>query len=206
MSSAISLYMTEDIRYLYRARKTDGIVLLLTFLTTILVGVQWGLIMGILLSLIMLLHKHISPCTEELGYSRLEDQFMELRKCSENNSFNEGVILRAKGPLHFANIHYLEDIVHQKMMERSYLFWILLDLEEVNDMDGVAVMKLEELIDNCSSNNIALHISGLQDEVERRLNMLGWPEKYGSFVHEDLKAALKKIDPDNTCDPFIRFI
>lgn len=206
MSSAISLYMTEDIRYLYRARKTDGTVLLLTFLTTILVGVQWGLIMGILLSLIMLLQKHISPCTEELGYSRLEDQFMELRKCSENGSFNEGVILRAKGSLHFANIHYLEDIVHQKMMERSSLFWILLDLEEVNDMDGVAVMKLEELIDNCSSNNIAFHISGLQDEVERRLNMLGWPEKYGSFVHEDLKSALKKIGPENTCNPFIRFI
>jgi SulP family sulfate permease len=99
MSSAISLYMTEDIRYLYRARKTDGIVLLLTFLTTILVGVQWGLIMGILLSLIMLLHKHISPCTEELGYSRLEDQFMELRKCSENNSKGKGASPFCKYPL-----------------------------------------------------------------------------------------------------------
>ncbi len=206
MSSAISLYMTEDVRYLYRVGKTDGTVLLLTFITTIFVGVQWGLVLGILLSLVLLLHKHIQPCTEELGYSRQEDQFMEMCKCGEKGSFDEGVILRAKGDLHFANIHYLEDLVHEKILEKPSLVWVLLDMKDVGDMDGVAVLKMEELIDRCKSNNISLHISGLQSEVKIRLDILGWPEKYGSTIHNDLKSALNTIDSEKKYDPFIRFI
>lgn len=206
MCSAISLYMTEDVRYLYRVGKTDGTVLLLTFVTTIFVGVQWGLVLGILLSLVLLLHKQIKPCTQELGYSRREDQFMELCKCHEKGSFDEGAILRAKGDLHFANIHHLEDLVHEKILEKSSLVWILLDLKDVYDMDGVAVMKMEELMDLCRSNNISLHISGVQGEVKIRLDMLGWPEKYKNSIHTDLKSALDKIDSGHKCDPFIRFI
>ncbi len=206
MSSAISLYMTEDVRYLYRVGKTDGTVLLLTFITTIFVGVQWGLVLGILLSLVLLLHKHIQPCTEELGYSRQEDQFMEMCKCGEKGSFDEGVILRAKGDLHFANIHYLEDLVHEKILEKLSLVWVLLDMKDVGDMDGVAVLKMEELIDRCKSNNISLHISGLQSEVKIRLDILGWPEKYGSTIHNDLKSALNTIDSEKKYDSFIRFI
>jgi len=204
MSSAISLYMTEDIRYLYRVGKSDGTVLMLTFVTTIFVGVQWGLVMGILLSLILLLHKQIKPCAEEMGYSVREDQFMELCKCGEEGIFPHGVVLRAKGPLHFANIHYLEDMIYDKMVVKPSLTWILLDLEGVGDMDGVAVMKIEALMDVCLSNNITLHISGVQPEVGRRLNMLGWPEKYGPSIHGDLKSALERIDTQKKCDPFLR--
>ncbi|MBN1332244.1 MAG: STAS domain-containing protein [Synergistales bacterium] len=204
MSSAISLYMTEDIRYLYRVGKSDGTVLLLTFVTTIFVGVQWGLVIGILLSLILLLHKQIKPCAEELGYSIREDQFMELAKCGEDGTFPHGVVLRAKGPLHFANIHYLEDLIHEKIVEKPSLAWILLDLDGVGDMDGVAVMKMEELMDRCLSNNITLHMSGFQPEVRRRLNMLGWPEKYGPSLHGDLQSALDSIDTPKKCDPLIR--
>lgn len=204
MSSAISLYMTEDVRYLYRVGKSDGTVLLLTFVTTIFVGVQWGLVVGILLSLILLLHKQIKPCAEEWGYSVHEDQFMELGKCGEDGIFPRGVVLRSKGSLHFANIHYLEDLIHEKIVKKPSLVWILLDLEGVDDMDGVALMKLEELMDRCLSNNITLHISGVQPEVKRRLNMLGWPEKYGPSMHEDLKSALESIGTAKTCDPIIR--
>ena len=206
MSSALSLYMTEDIRYLYRVGKRDGTILLLTFITTIFIGVQWGLVVGILLSLVILLQQQIKPCTEELGYSRLEDQFMEIGKCGDKNAFSDGVILRAEGPLHFANFHFLEDLVHDKIVDEKVLRWILLDLENVPDMDGVAVIKMEELIDRCRTNNITLHFSGIRAEVKGRLNMLGWPEKYGPNLHDNLKSALETIDPEKTCSPFMRFL
>jgi len=194
MSSAISLFMTEDIRYLYKAERADGAVLMITFLTTILVGVQWGLTLGIILSLILLLKRQIKPCAEEWGYERNKGCFTELCKCGETGAFKEGVILRGKGTLHFANFHYVEDPVYEKIMNKSSLEWIILDLTEVSNMDGVALMKLEELMEICRSDLVSLNIAGVQPEVEQRLRNLGWYDKYGYLIHKDLKSAMAILD------------
>jgi len=135
----------KEARHLFRVKRIDGWTMIITFLATLLLGSQKGMVLGVVVSLLIFVWKSAHPHAAELGYLESERIFRNIRRFPEAKTYPEILILRVDASLYFANMSFLEDLLRKTIEEKKNLRWVIMDLSGVNDMDGVAIDTLEEI-------------------------------------------------------------
>ena len=136
----------REARHIFKIRSSDGLTLLITFLVTLLVGVEQGIIAGAAFALLAFLRRTAYPEVIELGYVEREDTFKGLRSYPGAKTFPEALILRFDARLYFANIPFLEEYLISEIPDRPELKYVIIDSRGINDIDVTALEGLEDLI------------------------------------------------------------
>ena len=192
-----SLFNIREAVEIYRIKKSDGWVILVTFTSTLLIGIDWGILTGVIFSLLLFIKRSASPHSAELGYIKKSDVFRNIRRYPEAELFDHIIIIRIDASLYFANLHFLEDLLESSVKSRSDLKWIVLDFEGVNDMDAMAVKGLEEVVDSYGEHGISFAFAGMKGPVRDLAERAGWREKYGKLVeYSSIRQALSDIQPE----------
>lgn len=193
-----SLFNIREAVEIYRIKKSDGWVILVTFTSTLLIGIDWGILTGVIFSLLLFIKRSASPHSAELGYIKESDIFRNIRRYPEAELFDHVIIIRIDASLYFANLHFLEDLLESSVKSRSDLKWIVLDFEGVNDMDAMAIKGLEEVIDSYGEHGISFAFAGMKGPVRDLAERAGWREKYGKLVeYSSIRQALSDIQPEH---------
>jgi SulP family sulfate permease len=181
-------------RDLFTIKKVDGWTLVLTFCLTLIVGPVWGLLIGLAFSLIVFIWRSAYPHIAELGYLEKDDLFRNVMRFPDLVTYPHIVILRIDAPLYFANLKFLEDRLHQAIIEKPELQWIVLDMADVSDIDAVAIHTLEHLMDTYGERNIDFLFTDMIGPVRDLVEKAGWTEKYGDKIkYLSVKHALRAI-------------
>ena len=179
-------------KHLLDLRKLDGWTTILTFVGTLVLGIEKGIIVGVAFSLFVFIWRSSHPHTAELGYLEGEGVFRNVKRFPEAKLFPEALILRVDASLYFANMAFLEDFLRRRIVEKPDVKWILMELSGVNDIDGVAVDRLGDIMDNYREQGIQFVFAGMKGPVRDLVSKAGWPEKYGKqFEYLSLQHALK---------------
>ncbi|MBU2645648.1 STAS domain-containing protein, partial [bacterium] len=176
----ISVSKLVDLReglHLFRVQKTDGLAFYLTFLTTLGVGVEEGIVTGLVFSLGMYLWRSSQPYIAELGWVAEEKIFRDIRRYPDAFRKDTILFIRVEGPLFFANLKFLEDRISAFIKTRAGLELIVLDLSGVFYLDAVAVKRLEQLILENTHRGIETHFSRVRGEIREVFKRAGWQEK-----------------------------
>ena len=136
----------QEVRYIFRIRGPDGLAMLITFLVTLLVGVEQGIIAGAAFALLAFLRRTAYPEIIELGYVEEDDTFKGLRSYPEAQTFPEALILRFDARLYYANIPFLEEYLISEVPDRPDLEYVVIDSRGINGIDVTALEGLENLI------------------------------------------------------------
>jgi SulP family sulfate permease len=183
-----------DARYalhLFRIKKSDGAILLITFVCTLGVGLDRGLLIGMVFSLGLFIWRSSHPHTAELGYLESEGVFRNVLRYPEVKRNPEVLILRPDASLFFANMKFLEDRLAGDLSGRPGVKLILLDLSGVNDIDAVSVDELEELMEAYAHQGIRFAFAGMKGPVRDLVEHAGWGKKYGeTYQHLSIPHAL----------------
>lgn len=194
MVAVYGLIDIKEAKYLFKVNKTDGWTWGITFLATLILGIEQGILTGVAFSLILFIWRSAYPHIAELGYLEQEDVYRNISRYPEAKVDPEVLIFRMDAPLYFANMTFLEDKLCAKVGEKPNTKWIILDFSGVNSIDAVAIHSLEEIMETCSKGNIQFLFSGIKDPVLDRLKKAGWAEKMGDkLAHYSIKQALNAI-------------
>lgn len=184
----------KEARHFFKIKKTDGWTWLLTFFTALAFGGEKGILIGLAFSLLIFLWRSAHPHVAELGYLKEENIFRNIKRYPEAQVFPDMVVLRVDASLYFANMGFLKDFFLKRLAEKPSIKWVVLDFSGVNDMDGVAIDSLEEMMKSHGEKEIQFIFTDVKGPVRDLISKAGWEEKFGRPIHyPTLHHALRQI-------------
>lgn len=182
----------------WRVRRSDGLTLALTFLVTLLFGVEPGLAVGVAFSLGVFLWRSARPHTAELGRVPGTVAYRNLARHRDLATDPRVAIIRVDGPLYFANAQVLEDRMLGLADERGELKAMVLDSSAISDIDADGAHAVAELRDRAADRGVLLHLATVRGPVRDLLDRAGvWqPMREAGLLHRDVAAAVAAIGSD----------
>lgn len=194
MVAVFGLIDFKEATHLFKLKRIDGWTLVLTFVATLLLGIEKGILIGAAFSLAVFIRRSAYPHTAELGYLKDADIFRNIRRYPEAQTFKGIFISRVDASLYFANMAYLETRLNDNVADRPELHTIILDFSAVNDIDAVALEVLEERMLEYKKQGIDVYISGMKGPVRDLADRAGWYTTFGDKVQfasiESIMATL----------------
>lgn len=200
----VAVYGLIDIRtpiHLFRLKPVDGWTLVVTFATTLVVGVKWGVPIGVAFSLLVFVWRAAYPHTARLGYLPEKGAFRNLERFPEARTFPDTIILRVDASLYFANMAFLGSLLRDAVSEDPGVRRIFLDFSGVNSMDAVAADTMERLMEELTLRGISVHVAAMKGPVRDVAAKAGWPDRFGPAIdHFSLEDAIESLglwNPDD---------
>ena len=194
MVAVVGLVDIREAKHLFRIKKIDGWMWVVTFGATLILGSEKGILLGVAFSLLVFIWRSAHPHTAELGYLEKEGVFRNLRRYPEALTYPGALILRVDASLYFANMSYLEDLLRRSIAGRSELKWVILDFSGVNDIDDVAIDALEGMMEHYEIQGIRFLIANMKGPVRDLVARAGWGDRYGQRVaYPSIQRALEDV-------------
>ncbi|CCK77210.1 MAG: sulfate permease [Oleispira antarctica] len=166
--AVISLFDLAAIKRTFSYSLKDFSALVITFVLTLTQGLEWGLIVGIAVSIALHLHRSSSPHVAILGLVPNTEHFRNIERHSviTNNAI---LSLRIDASLYFANARFLEDKINQLVAQSPEAKHIILTCSAINDIDASAVESLIAVNQYLKEAGIEFHLSEVKGPVMDRL-------------------------------------
>ncbi|WP_416151869.1 SulP family inorganic anion transporter [Salipaludibacillus sp. HK11] len=194
MVAVFSLIDVKEAKYLFKVKKIDGWTWVITFVATLLIGIEQGILIGVGFSILVFIWRSAYPHMAELGYLQSEGVYRNIKRYPEAQVDSEVMIFRVDESLYFANMTFLEDKISERITEKPQTNWIILDFSGVNSIDAVAIHSLEELMDAFKNSDIEFLLASIKGPVRDLLKKADWNTKYSDKLdHLSIDQALRSI-------------
>lgn len=175
--------------------KPDFMAVVSTLLTTLTVGVETGLLVGVGVSLALYLWRTSRPHIATVGWVPGTEHF--------RNVLRHQVIvspallsLRVDESLYFANARSLEDRVNDAAAAQPELRHVVLQCSAVNDIDASALESLEAIEHRLRDAGISLHLSEVKGPVMDHLMRTDFLARLSGQVFLTHYQAVATLTPD----------
>lgn len=183
ISVGINIIDYKGLRQIFRVSVTDGVVLLLVMITTIVFGLPYAFIGGIVLSSLLFVKK-----MAEQTMRKTEPLVLLPEGESPGSEFvlsREIYVQQLQGPLFFGFSVHFREAMQALPDARAILF----RMDQVPFADHSGLVALQEILKQLNKKGIVVAVSGLQPAVREQLGkagiipeILGPDRLFGSFV------------------------
>ena len=193
--AVLSLVDFSILKSTWRFSKLDFIAVATTLLATLLVGVESGLVLGVLVSLALFLLRASRPHIATVGLVPGTEHFRNVLR-HEVLVSPKLVCLRVDASMFFANARGIEDRINAEVATRPELQHVLLQCSAVNDIDASALESLEAIASRLKDSGIALHFSEIKGPVMDKLNTTHFFEHLHGQVFLTNYQAIQALTPE----------
>jgi len=160
--SVANLVDVREFMLLLKTKQSDALVAIVTFFSVLFIGIQQGIILGIITSVVAILVKLSRPTVAELGVLPNSWVFKNIDRYKDAEMLEGIMILRIDAPLSFINAEYFKAFIMKKSFSREDKpSVVIIDGSTIVDLDISAVDVLNTIKDSLNKNGIELYISGL---------------------------------------------
>ncbi|WP_144820442.1 SulP family inorganic anion transporter [Marinobacter piscensis] len=161
--SVLGLFKYKEMKSLFRQDKKEFAILLVTFVITLLLGVQQGLLVGVAVSLVLVIYNSTTPHMTELGKLDGEDLYRNIHRFESISVRKDVLIFRFDAPLYFANKDYFKTGLYKLIKQRpeGALKAVILDAQSISSIDTTSLIMLESVIENLREQGIQLYLVSL---------------------------------------------
>lgn len=178
--SVLGLINFGEAKYLYRLRRRDFIVMLITFLGTLIFGVEKGIFIGVLLSFVFLQYYSARPHIAELVNIPGTEYYRNINRFPDALQSPEYLIIRFDNQLYFGNSGYFKDAILAYISNRKPTpRFLILDNTNMHDMDSTGLHVLEDIHQYLDTLGMQLLMVGTIGPVRDFLKRSGFTDKLG---------------------------
>ena len=168
--AVFGLVNIKEAIFLWKANNLDFWLLIATFFSTLLFGIEYGIMIGVGLSLIILIFRTSRPYVAELGKVPDSDFYRNRERFTEVILDNEVLVFRFDAQLFYANASYfIETLELMVEAKGAHLKLIVLDAESINRVDSTGVEMLKERIRFYHKKGILFYFAGVKGPVRDHL-------------------------------------
>ena len=199
VASVLKLIDINYARKLWKISRNDFVLMLLTFGVTIFVGIESGVLTGVLLSFGMMLFRSSRPLIMELGRVPKTDTYRNLDRFSTAHASSQYIVIRFDSRLYFANSDYFLEQTLLKLGNRTTKpNYLILDSSNINSIDMTGLHALEALCDHLNKIGIVLLVSGAKGVLRDFFKLSGFYEKSNPRHHfMNISNAVKFIHSED---------
>ncbi|MEO9571123.1 MAG: solute carrier family 26 protein [Polaribacter sp.] len=164
--AVFGLVNVKEAAFLWKANHLDFWLMLATFLGTLLLGIEFGIIVGVGLSLIVLIFRTSRPYVAELGKVPNSNFYRNRSRFEEVIIEKEILIFRFDAQIYYANSSYFRDKLDDMAIKKGEaLKLIVLDAESINRVDSTGVEMLKERIKFYKKKGVIFLFAGVKGPV-----------------------------------------
>lgn len=196
MVAVFGLIDLKEVKHLWKTDRADFWMLVATFVGTLSLGIEQGILIGVALSLGVVIFRTTLPHFAVLGRIPGEDHYKNINRFDNLVQRDDILIMRFDARLYFANVNYFKETIEAEIDQRKdSLRLFLLDANSINSVDSSGVHALEEILDYLNALNIEFYMTSVKGPLRDILQKAHFDEKLGKdkfFMH--IQTAVDKFD------------
>lgn len=170
----------KEAAFLWKANNLDFWLMLSTFLATLLLGIEYGIAVGVSLSLVVLIYKTSRPYVAEIGKVPGSNFYRNISRFEEVIISDEILVFRFDAQIFYANSNYFRDNLDEMAAKKGKaLKLIVIDAESINRVDSTGVEMLKERIKFYQKKEVQFYFAGVKGPVRDDLFRSGIIELIG---------------------------
>ncbi|WP_221796104.1 SulP family inorganic anion transporter [Oceanobacter mangrovi] len=191
---AWNLFDLQQIRHLRQSDRREWLVFVITLLATLTIRLEFAVLLGVVVSLLLHLDKTARPNVVEVA--PLQAGSAELR-----NAARLGLalcpairILRIDGPLFFGSADHVQQAIQRCCNQYPNTRQLLLSCTGVNHIDLAGSDMLQQQAERLQQQGIQLSICWLKQLVQQQTDAAALVQALGpNAVFEDIDSALQQL-------------
>ena len=199
--AVIGLFDVTEMRHITRVKGSDAAVMAITFVATLGLGVELGIAVGVLASLIVMGARVMNPHSAEVGRLPGSEAYRNIERFPEAERIPGIGILRIDVALNFANVTFLKKRLAE--LDRTHpegLCHIVLDGAGINDLDASAESALSDLVADHERRGITIHLANVKGPVRDVMVRSGLWMRLTDRVHPSVHLAVTAICEVGGCE------
>jgi SulP family sulfate permease len=172
-----------DIPNIVRSLKTtkfDAVVLIVTFMTTILAPrLDYAIYFGVLVSIILMLRNTSYIDYSHIYYNGEEDEEF-LHESLQNVQENDFIVINLGGNFHFNSAENLKKELNESFCKNKDF---IIRVRDVENIDITSLKELEKFIEKVQNNGGDVFFSGVNDSLYKSLQECGIREKLKKEIY-----------------------
>ncbi|KAB5538867.1 hypothetical protein DKX38_016400 [Salix brachista] len=212
ISAVMGLVDYNEAIFLWHVDKKDFVLWIITSTTTLFLGIEIGVLVGVGVSLAFVIHESANPHIAVLGRLPGTTIYRNIQQYPEAYTYNGIVIVRIDAPIYFANISYIKDSLreYEADVDKSArhgpdvvrIHFVILEMSPITYIDSSAVQALKDLHQEYKSRDIEICISNPNQDVLLTLTKAGIVELIGKEwyfvrVHDAVQVCLQHVQSLN---------
>jgi len=178
----------------WRYDRNDGIAELTTLVGVLILGIEKGLMLGILLTIVSYLNQISHPHIAEVG--RIADSEHYRNRDRHNvETWSHLLLLRVDENLTFTNADFIEDFIEETLSRHSTEHIVLI-FTSVSYIDSTALEKLELINHSLKARNICLHFAEVKGPVMDKLKQTQLIKNLTGQLFFQISEAVKTLAKD----------
>lgn len=199
MVAVFKLIDWKEARYLWSVDRMDFGLMAITFIATLGLGIEEGILVGVVASLIVVVQQSYKPHTASLGQLPNTNTYRNLKRFPDAIRQPGLLVFRLDASLYFANIEHLKDELHHALASDPQLSRIVIDFYPVNRIDSSAIHGLNDIVKALSEQGIRLAVAGVKGPVRDSMDHGGLVDRIGAEnFHMEIHAAVKDLNKQQT--------
>lgn len=147
--------------HLWKKDRADFWMLATTFVITLTMGIETGIVAGVLLSLAMIIYRATLPHIAVLGRVPGSNFYRNIERFSDLEQRPDVAVVRLDGPLYFVNIQYVKDkLQHIINKKGAALKLIVINADSINHIDSSGMHALKDWITEFRGNQLEVYFTG----------------------------------------------
>ncbi len=159
--ASVRLISWRDARHLWHTDRRDFAMWTVTFLATLTMGIETGILAGVVLSLSMVIYSSSRPHYAVLGRLSGTTIYKNVQRFPEAEEEEGVLIIRLDARLYFANQQYVREAFERELAARPETELFIVDAASISMVDSSAIAMLQELRRQFLARGVALRFLGL---------------------------------------------
>ncbi|PIA38900.1 hypothetical protein AQUCO_02700236v1 [Aquilegia coerulea] len=209
ISAVMGLVDYDEAIFLWRVNRKDFFLWTITFITTLFLGIEIGVLVGVGFSLAFVIHESANPHIAVLGRLPGTTVYRNIQQYPEAYTYNGIVIVRIDAPIYFANTSYIKDRLREYEINIDgatkrgprvdRIYFVIIEMAPVTYIDSSAVQALRDLYQEYKDRGIQIAIANPNCEVLQTLTKSGvfdliGKEWYFVRVHDAAQVCLQHVE------------
>ncbi|OKH90180.1 SulP family inorganic anion transporter [Thalassospira sp. TSL5-1] len=192
--AVLTLVDIKTIIHIFRYSRADFAAMVVTIALTLFWGIEPGIVSGVVVSLMLYLHRTSRPHIAVVGQVPGTEHFRNILR-HDVATGTSVLTVRPDESLYFANCRYLEDRIYALIAENPALRHVVLMCSAINEIDSSGLESLHEINARLRDSGVTFNLSEVKGPVMDRLEPCGFIAELSGKVFLSQYDALSTLDP-----------
>jgi SulP family sulfate permease len=180
MVAVFGLVDLHEVRHLWRVKRGDLVLLLVTFAATLTLGIEEGIMVGVGTSLAAVIFRTTRPHAALLGRVPGTHVYRSLERFPEAETIPGVIVIRIDAQFYFGNVTFLKESI--KKLENGCEFSlraIVINASSINQLDSSADAALREIALDLRERGVELYMAEVRGPVREVMRRSGFEALLG---------------------------
>lgn len=174
IASVISLFKYDEWYFLYKVNKPDCACFTVTVIATLIIGIEPGILVGVLTNMMFLIARDSTPGFAELRRLPGTTEYVDIKRFKKVDKINDVHICQFRNELFYANVDVFENYMNDVIINVKPKL-IIIDFSLVPYIDSNGVRILAQSMQRAEQYEIKMFVAGTRWNVRDQI-ALGFHE------------------------------